>query len=282
MNFGDLHPITVHFPVVLVTVALTLDVASQLTKNKMTYSIASWFVIATIISLIPTIFTGFEAATRFKGENTYVNLHMALALMGFFGMVLNGVIRIFYFLDFPILTQFYSILLNAITFLILVMTGDLGGIITHGKTLFAKDGELDINYYSANPALARSAKPDPLTKILEKQVDVSDVIPIFKSNKCSQCHNQYFNEGLPQFSKDMGELNKAWLPRDKDGHLVDLEKSTFYTIVIQRNRMPYDDQGSPIGLSWGDRLVLLQWLKNGAPESLPPTDTQAEDGGNSE
>lgn len=280
MHYGDLHPITVHFPVVLITVAITLDVASQLTRNKRIYSIASWFVIATIVSLIPTIWTGFEASYRFKGENTYVNLHMALGIMAFCGMVLNGILRLFYLYEYPILTQFYSIILNALAFFLLIITGDLGGVITHGRILFAERSEKPMDYYGLNPALARSAKPDKLEGILGKQIDVHDAMEIFRRQKCVTCHQQYFTDDRPNFSVNKGDL-KAWLPRDSNLQLVDWEKSPFYTIVIQKNRMPYDEHNSPIGLSWGDRLVLLEWLKNGAPETEPATDTQDEADSNS-
>lgn len=282
INYGDLHPITVHFPVVLITVAVILDIASQMTRNKMIYSLAGWFVIATAISLIPTIATGFEASHRFGGQNTYVNMHMSLGLMAFFCVWVNCLIRVFYFLEFPVFHRINTIVLNILGFALLFITGDVGGVLSHGKPLFGETKpETVINYYSTNSSQARSAKADALGKILEKEIDVRDVAVIFKNQKCASCHNSFFDHDLPNFSKEVENL-RPWLLRDPQKQLLKWEESPFYTIVLQRNRMPYDEHHSPIGLSPSERLTLLRWLKNGAPEEMPPTDIQDADDNNSE
>jgi len=277
MDFGALHPISVHFPVVLFCVAFILDLGSYIFNNKRVFTVANWFVITATLFLIPTIVTGLIASGKFEVGNKNIVLHQSLAFLTFAAGALNSLLRLFIIYNFPVLSKKYTVIFSALTFFLVILTGDIGGYITHGTSPFyaEKGTSLVENYYELNSPQARNYNSEQLDKYLEGQVNLLDVIPIFQNRRCYQCHSEVSNTGVPtpEFSN--------WLKRDATGKPIDLEKSPFYVTVIKLNRMPYDNEKNPIGLPWSERSTLLEWLLNGAPTEIPkikeePTDTEDE------
>lgn len=273
MNFGAFHPITVHYPVVLFTLAAVLDLYSYFFDNKRTYAVAHWLILFGTLFMIPTLITGVLAANAFDGSNPYVVLHKALAFLTFTTAVINTILRSFWMYKAPLLSLKYTVQFSILTVLLIVLTGDVGGVITHGKSpfLWASQSHEAVNYYDLNSRETRSFQPNQLEEYLIKQVDMGTVAALFDHNHCIKCHQQYFENGWPvNFSKAI-DGKPAWLPRNAENQLIEWEQSPFYKVVIQQNRMPFDENKSPIGLNWGDRLTLLYWLKNNAPTGLPET-----------
>lgn len=226
-----------------------------------------------VLAMIPSIVTGLVAAEHFPAANQDLDVHKNLAFFTFCGAIFAVIVHILPYYSYPLMSQLYALFLTLLVFALLVLTGDIGGGIPRGgKNLFTnthQDGEDGLTFYRRNPVSIRSFTPEQLKKHLIQSVGVEDVEDVMKRNNCSSCHQSQFEGGrLAHFSTQFGK-SPMWLPRDKDNKLVDWSKSSFYHTVILLNRMPYDKERNPLGISPSDRLTLLYWLENGAPIESP-------------
>lgn len=282
MNYGELHPIVLHFPLVLLTFACILDVICYFIQNKQSeelYRYVNLLVYLSLLTMIPTIVSGFFAAYSYPPSSLDIETHRTLALFTFASMTINAFIRAWGQLDTPILSRKHALYLNILSFGLITLTGDVGGVITHGKSLMVPEDLAlkPINYYKEDSIQVRSYDPEKLQAYLSRKLGVNEAALVMKINHCAQCHAEQFSNGLPEnFSKKMGS-SPIWLPRDKNGHLDDWKNSAFYKTVILRNRMPYTKEHEPIGLSWADRLTLLHWLENDAPFALPQMEKEEQE-----
>lgn len=280
---GKFHPLFVHFPVVLVTAAFVLDLICFFLKKRETkhlYEASSWFLIVAALFLIPTVITGIGASWAYPPGDLRVNLHWEMAYLTTGVVAGSALARMTYLLNRPVVSKRGTLLLTILSFFLITVTGDLGTAITHGTNFISMFGsgsqERKNNFYTQNSPQARRFTPEQLGTYLTKQITVEDVIPIFVHNNCIKCHNSRFEGDKPlYFSTKEGDM-PIWLPRDKDNHLVDWKNSEFYRIVIAANRMPYDKDNHPIGLTWSERLILLHWLQNDAPTQPPVVESDEE------
>lgn len=268
MDIGGFHPIFVHFPVVLLTAAVMLDAVYYHFFDKKPSFYAHWIYFAAFASLIPSIMTGWIAAESHT-DDVYLSLHR---LMAFFLLVLvlvQVIIRAFLLFNKQLLPSGQIVFFSLVIFILVSLTGDVGGILTKGSSPFV--GSLDhhdFDYNSADSREVRQYNPEQLAKYLEKKIDVLDVIPIFKEYRCASCHASYFKSDIPYFSDKIGD-EEIWLPRDESGQLVEWDKSPFYKTTVLLNRMPIDENKDSKGIAWSERLILIRWLENNAPTTLP-------------
>lgn len=73
-TIGQFHSLSVLLPIILYTAVLICDLISSFGKPK-ALIIGHWLVIAGVISCMPAIFTGLEAAKHFPPENALLNTH---------------------------------------------------------------------------------------------------------------------------------------------------------------------------------------------------------------
>lgn len=269
MDIGSFHPIFVHFPVVLLTLAVLFDMGQYLFFDKHPSNYAHWLFFLGGLTIIPSIITGYSAATG-HNENIYLLLHKSMAFFLAALVMIQIVIRICLLKGIYLISGKYIIFLSFIIFLLISLTGEVGGILARGSSPFtpAKSKD-DFDYNSADSNEVRTYNPEQLAKYLEKKVDVLDVIPIFKRHQCSKCHAEFFEGDLPaKFSIAAGD-QPAWLPRDDQNQLIDWPQSPFYRTTVLLNRMPIDEEKNSKGISWSERLTLVRWLENNAPTEVP-------------
>jgi uncharacterized membrane protein len=276
MNIGSFHPIFVHFPIVLLTLAFLFDLAQYLIFDKKPSYYSHWLYIAGTAFIFPSIITGFAAAEINLGS-IYLLLHKTMAFFILLLASIQVVIRVYLLRNTRLIPNKDVIFLSVIIFLLVSLTGDIGGVLSRGASPFfisSPIGEFDYN--SADSSDVHSYTTTQLSSYLKKKIDVLDVIPIFKAHKCASCHSEYFKEDSPtEFSKKRPGFS-TWLPRDDHNNLVDWPNSIFYKNVILLNRMPIDADKNSKGISWAERLILLQWLENHAPTELPKASSSTE------
>lgn len=253
---GQYHPILLHFPIVLFVAALVTDILNYFGKPRALY-VGHWLVIAGVVMCIPTILTGLAASTSFDANDSLIAKHKLLGFSTAICGSLYAGLRISVMRWHLYLRPVYYLMMSVLLVILVSWTSDYGGLITRGSTPFSsvsaseQTAEVDVK--------GHQLQEKDLTKQLESNITVKDVIPIFVANKCAHCHAKHFPDGKPSRFYE-GAPEHAFLVKDKD-----FRKSNFYQTVILENRMPRNHHGDVLGLTSGERLVLLMWLQNGAP-----------------
>lgn len=269
MDIGSFHPILVHFPVVFFTLTVVLDLAQYFFFDKRPSYYSHWLFLAGAASVIPSIITGLIASNSYP-DTILLNLHKALAFFLAALILIQITIRIAYLRNHYLISSNYIVFLSFIIFLIVSLTGDVGGVLARGTSPFTP-GKVDkqFDYNSADPAEVRSYTPEKLATYLIKHIDVLDVIPIFERYRCARCHADKFEGVLPTRFTVETKDSPAWLKRNEKGELVNWQESPFYKTTVLLNRMPIDAEKNSMGISWSERLMLLRWLENNAPATAP-------------
>lgn len=268
-ELGGFHPIFVHFPIVFLSLAALLDLREYICANKRISHYANWLFVLGGITILPSIATGLSASLTHT-DNAYLRLHQTMAFFLLAVVTVQVVVRVFYIKNQFLLPNKHVVNLSLIIFILTGLTGDVGGILSRGSSPFVFGGSSEgVDYNSLDTPEVASFSPEELNKYLEKNVNVLDVIPIFKRYNCASCHKQYFEGDAPEYFSKQWKGSSTWLPRDGKNQLVDWKSSAFYQTVILRNKMPLDEEKNSLGISWSERLTLLRWLENGAPLKVP-------------
>jgi len=123
--FSHLHNKLVHFPIAFLVLAFILSLA-QLKWDKFLFTIKILILFGFIFA-IPTLITGLfqEEAAEKLGKENFVEIHETFA-------IITTVISIiwFYFINKENLRK-YHLILGILTFILILVTGFLGGILAH-------------------------------------------------------------------------------------------------------------------------------------------------------
>lgn len=87
------HPILVHFPIVLFSLTLMLDILAGL--RLITFKPGGWTLILGLFFLIPALISGWEASHGFPKEDPAVQSHMLRAFFLTPYAVLYAIMRLF-------------------------------------------------------------------------------------------------------------------------------------------------------------------------------------------
>jgi uncharacterized membrane protein len=262
MDIGNFHPIIVHFPVVFFTLTVVFDLAQYFFFDKRPSYYSHWLFLVGAVTVVPSIITGLLASNAYP-DSLSLHLHKALAFFLAALIFTQVAIRIGFLRNYSLISSKYVVFFSVIIFLIVSLTGDVGGVLARGTSPFQIGAvEEQFDYNSADPKEVRKYTPQQLTAYLIKKINVMDVIPIFERYRCARCHSDKFEGKLP--SKFTAEPS-PWLTRNENGELVDWEESSFYETTILYNRMPIDAEKNSLGISWSERLLLIRWLENNAP-----------------
>lgn len=252
---GRFHPVFLHFPIVLFTAALVCDLLNYFNKVK-AFTAGHWFIIFGTLACIPTIVTGLAAAESFDPTDPILIKHLYLGYAtGICGSLYAGLRISAMWWPLPLRPVHY-VWLSILMVALVSWASDYGGLITRGVTPFSsvelpRDSEKSVNFEAITSQELDAQLGHPIT--------LQDVVPIFASHQCGQCHPGNFSNGFPQNFFVHGE-DGLFLEKHEDGSLKNYEDSVFYQTVILKNRMPLKT-----GLKLKDRLILLAWLRNGAP-----------------
>lgn len=133
--FGELHPLFVHFPIVLFTSALACDLLNGIGKRGALY-VGHWLIIAAVIMCIPTIISGLEISEAHE-PSELIEKHKFLGFStGIMGSIYSGLrISVMWWKIYikPTLYIGFSIIMTAMV----SWTADYGALITHGTSLFS-------------------------------------------------------------------------------------------------------------------------------------------------
>lgn len=136
LNWGDFHPLLVHFPIVLFSATLVCDLLYNMGKRGALY-VGHWLLLAGTFMCIPTLWTGWEAAEAFDPADSYIYIHRLLAFSLGAGGLFYSFLRAGAMLGKWSLHPLGYIILSVMLVALTSYTSDYGGLITHGKTPFS-------------------------------------------------------------------------------------------------------------------------------------------------
>jgi|GEM_PF-4951413 len=129
---GLWHPIMVHFPIVLFSLTLMLDMLQTMGFVDSPKP-ATWLLTLGVLFLIPTLISGWEASYAFPKEDPMVREHLIRALFLTPYALLYAIMRLFGREAPSIVYIGLSVVLVGLTY----WTSNYGGILTHGETPFS-------------------------------------------------------------------------------------------------------------------------------------------------
>ena len=257
--FGRMHPLFLHFPIVLILlyVVFVLAVPKQ-------YKVETWYTTLAEIFLLSAAFTASLTALMglFLSRESGYDAD-ALQLHKYTGVFTSLVLFVMYQLHDWL--QRYSYILKigvGIAAVVVIYTGHLGADITHGD-----------NFVTA-PIIHQEVRQ---RAALEDAFVYADLVEPILQDKCMGCHNS---------NKSKGELamdTKALLLKGgKDGKLWDTTKPDM-GLLLSRIHLPEEEKehmppsGKP-QLTDNEMAILYTWIKSGAAfdkkvTDLSPTDT---------
>jgi uncharacterized membrane protein len=257
--FGRMHPLFLHFPIVLILlyVVFVLAVPKQ-------YKAESWYTTLAEILLLSAAFTASVTALMglfLSRESGYED--DALQLHKYTGVLTSVVLFIMYQLH-DWLKRYNKVAKVGIGIvaLVVIYTGHLGADITHGE-----------NFVTAPIVHEEVRQP----AALEDAFVYADLVEPILQKKCMGCHNS---------NKSKGELamdTKALLLQGgKNGKLWDTTKQDL-GLLMARIHLPEEEKEHmpPAGkpqLTDYEMAILYAWIKGGAEFEkkvidLSPTDT---------
>jgi uncharacterized membrane protein len=257
--FGRFHPLLVHLPIGGLALAAFLELMAALTRRKQLEHSGRWIVDFVALSTAAAAAACWMRVRDGDYDTQLLTWHQAL------GITLIGTCLLTCFLRRLVWPWGYRVSL-LITLGLVVLVGQLGGSITHGRAFFTTYA-----LESARARLGHEATPDA-NKVMNMQQTVFDaVIAPIVEQRCSTCHGAERQKAQLRLDTPGG-----WLRGGQDGPVIspgDGEKS----LVIQRlmlpldadGHMPPEDQPQPTA----EEIALLEWWINaGAPTAARVTD----------
>ena len=256
---GRMHPLMLHFPIVLLIVYVIAVVGLPLKiKTNETYknaldlllvSVAFTSVLTTLMGLFLSKESGYEVDTLrwHKWSGVLISV-FTLLWYGFNKQIALGKIM--------------SVLIPLAAFAIILFTGHQGSNITHGKDFLLIP--------------VASAKKQPVTSAEEAVIFTDMVDPILKA-KCEGCHNSKKAKG-----ELIMETQELLLKGGKNGKLWDTTDPEL-GLLLHRVHLPIEvkkhmpPQGKP-QLTEDEIKILTEWIRKGADfklkvSALSPSDT---------
>jgi len=137
-SIGYLHPMLVHFPIVLFITAFVFDWLFLRRKiDPHSYRSAHWLVIAGALIAIPTMITGLYAATMSDlAGNPNIPVHKFWGFITLSYSMLHAIFRGYILKTESVSSRKLVALISFINVVLIGLTAEYGGTITHGRGFF--------------------------------------------------------------------------------------------------------------------------------------------------
>jgi uncharacterized membrane protein len=273
--FGHFHPILVHLPIGILIIGIFLEFLSRKRRidglSKAINIVLFWGAVSAILSCIAGYFLQQAGGYDEKTLEWHQNLGIAVAVISSI-IYLSKKLGNFSLLSF--LNKIISPLL-VILFIVLLVTGHLGGNMTHGSDYLQASmpepfrGWLGIKSKS-------SAVVDHKITDSTKAIAYIDVIQPLLENKCYQCHSAEKQKGKLRLD------SPDYMAKGGKEGVVFLAGNAMGSAMIKRALLPENDEGHmpPKGKTQltEDEIALLHWwIQSGASftkkvNEIPQTD----------
>ncbi len=261
---GRMHPLLLHFPIVLLVIAIVWESFSYKNKDKTNNEypitnnqIGDWLLLSAAFTAAAAALMGLFLSQEEGYNADAIAWHkwtgVAVSLVSFSWYVFRNTLRS---------TKHLSLAASAVSLVAITMAGHQGANITHGEGFLT--------------APFNAKKGENIVKI-EDAVVFTDLVKPILEKKCMGCHNSKKAKGelvmeTPELLGKGGKNGKLW-----DTTSADLG------LMMQRIHLPLDDKKhmSPIGkpqLTDEEKTILFHWIKGGSSftkkvSELAETDT---------
>ena len=262
--FGRFHPLVLHFPIVLIILALLFEIARHYSLLKLGDNFFKVILIAAAITTLASVGAGYFlfASGEYSGE--LMERHFWLG--AFTGTAIFTTVGLFY--EYLRDQRFYWAYFTAlaITNGAVAYTSHLGGSITHGK-----------DYLTEHLSVLGTELSDSQSKEEGDMLLYQDVIaPVFDA-KCLSCHNTQRSKGglLMNTYANLLKAGESKLPSITRGNP---DKSEVYNRV----HLPIDhkDHMPPEGktpMTKDEISILKFWIEHDASDSIRVSDAREQD-----
>lgn len=261
---GRLHPLILHFPIVLIILALLFEVAGRYYRMKIGDNTVMVLLIAAALSSLVSITAGFFLFASGEYSGSLMERHFwAGAITGAAIFITLGLFYIY-----RSTTRYYYLYFGGLllTNAAVGYTSHLGGSITHGQDYLTEHLQFVFHVFDAE-----DAKPESEMLVYEDMID-----PIFEA-KCMSCHNAQRAKGELRLSayNDILKGGESGQPSVTPGNP---QESELYKRVVlpegHSDRMPPEGK-TPL---MDSEIALLRfWIASGATDTLKVVEAQQVD-----
>lgn len=255
---GRMHPLMLHFPVVLVILYAiwVLFVPKNAMEPAVKTRVGEWLLLATAFTAIVTALMGVFLSHEPGYDPDAIGWHK------WSGVFVACVLVTWYFLrDLVNKSRVFPALFSITCLATIIFTGHQGAGITHGQ-----------NFLLAPILPEKSEK----TVSLENAIVFTDIIQPILDEKCMSCHNSKKAKG-----ELIMETSERLLKGGKSGALWDSTEADL-GLLLRRIHLPLEQkkhmppQGKP-QLTDDEVLLLYYWIKKGASFDKKLIDYPAQD-----
>lgn len=263
INFiGHFHPVLVHLPIGILLFAIVIQLLSKLEKFNQLSNALPFAYLLGAMSAVFSCLTGlalanngdYDADLIFKHQ--WLGISVALfSLTGYYFIKNNKTV--------------YLKWLSYLLLLLIIITGHLGGTLTHGV------GYLTIGVSKEEGGLIKNDNPF-ITNVQEALVYKDIIQPILK-DKCYGCHSAIKQKGKLRLDE------KEWILKGgEDGIIIHAGEAMTSTIYKNILLDPVDEQHMPPKgkpqITDQERILLEWWINTGASfdkkvKELPQTNS---------
>jgi len=243
---GHFHVALIHLPIGILLIALLLLWLRKNEKYNISHQVIKTILLIGVLSALLSCITGYILSTTDKYEKPLVDWHMWMGI---------GVAIVSMFLYMKVARNEFDILYKLLaisTLLLIIITGHLGGSLTHGSDYISFNFSSDEN---------DTAKIKPLVSVQEVKVYDSVIQPIFQT-RCYTCHSSKRQKGGLRLDK-----YDLILKGGKDGKIITAGEPD-NSDMIKRLLVPdEDDKHMPPRekpqLTDKQIALLHWWIENG-------------------
>lgn len=255
---GRLHPLLVHLPIGMIVALASLEMAARLPRFKNAAASAGCILVLATPLAVVTAGCGWLLSLGGGYDDQLLAWHKWLGTGTAVGTVVAAV-----FFQRGKLNAYRASL--AVTAMLLMAAGHLGGSLTHGSDYLTHYAPEPVKRMLGIPGAKKVSPPRSLAELQNLPVFAAVIEPLL-ANKCGQCHG-------PQKSKAGLRLDSlaAVLAGSDDGAVL-TPGDAAQSPLVRRLLLPadHDDHMPPAGkpqLTAAEITVLQWWVAAGAPET---------------
>jgi uncharacterized membrane protein len=249
---GKLHPLLVHLPIGILLLFILFDLLQTNGKASISTRIMWLMLLSGLTTGIFSLITGYSLSLDGSNDGATLDRHKWIAIVTITFFSLYGFISLKHELNKKI-----KIVSLVVLFILISITGHLGGTLTHGEDYWS--------FLSINKFEDTKTAPYTVSNIKDAMV-FDDLIMVSLKQKCIQCH------GIERQKGNLRMDSKEWFMKGgKDGlvvNLKDLDKSEILKrIFLDLNEDHHMPPKKKEQLSDEEKDIFEWWIKAGAPFS---------------
>ncbi len=261
--FGRFHPIVVHFPIAMLLLAVVIEIISRVPRFKKLSASLSFLLLVGFISSLLAVALGWMIANDRGYDDDTLFMHRWL------GVSVSAVSLCLWLVSINLIriNAVSRLVLFALVFILVSLTGHQGGNLTHGETYLIEHAPEKIRNLLVDStevnSLMLKANPDSVNVF-------QDLINPILIQKCTPCHTETQKKGGLDLTSwegltDGGDNGPAFKPNKP------LESEIFIRITLPQEHSKFMPvKSSP--LTYGEIQLIKWWIEEGASNKAKVTE----------